>query len=157
MHGTYWPDRTRTGQPASLMPHTTPAASASFVSRTRDLSLQPLRLKALKAYRIYGYHPPKFTSILLFCTGLFPKTIGLPWPLRSGKPLWYVTSKQPESAEHRTDSYGHRRLGSTTPDIQTPTLSYDTALRTPMKWQASSAVRFCLLDRRDKFSDSPSL
>jgi hypothetical protein len=48
-----------------------------------------------------------------------------------------------------TDSYVHRRLGSITPNIQTSMSSYDTALGTPMKWQASSAVRFSLLNRHD--------
>jgi hypothetical protein len=93
-HGTYWQDRTRSSQPASLIPHTTPADSEPFVRRTRDLSLQHLRLKVLQAYRSHGYHSRKFTSILLFCAGLFLKTIGLPWPLGSGKRLWYVTVKQ---------------------------------------------------------------
>ena len=50
-HGTYLPDHTRISQPASLTPHIIPAAS---VSQTRDLSLQPLRLKALQAYRMDG-------------------------------------------------------------------------------------------------------
>ena len=89
-HGT---DRTRTRQPASLIPHTIPAASESNFSRRRDLSRhtrrQPLRPKALQAYRMHWSQSRKVTSILLL-----PKTVGLPWPLRSGKHLSYVTVKQ---------------------------------------------------------------
>jgi hypothetical protein len=92
-HGTYGQDRTRTRQPASLILHTIPAASESNFSRSRDLSRhmrrQPLRPRALQAYRMHWSQSRKVTSILLL-----PKTIGLPWPLRSGKHLSYVTVKQ---------------------------------------------------------------
>lgn len=44
-----------------------------------------------------------------------------------------VCNGQTEYRTHtHTDSYGHRRLGLITPNIQTATSSYDTALGTPM-------------------------